>query len=252
MISLNGPDGQHVAELSIKSNRQITEAGFPDNFVETCWEEWLHVNSAVFQNDRDLLVLATRSIAVTVVEAWHKTLRESLCTSPERMLARLASPPAEDHGAQSSSLQRRLFSSLHCPEPLKCNRQSDELATLNCLSVFVSCILISCQSRQTLNHELSQTAAAYSGQVTLTRQDNSGNRFYVRQPINMKPGVPSILSDSFPSCGDSLISAIILTIGQIGTRWDRSPATCLMISTPILQVSVHYYDPKTLERRPRR
>lgn len=96
MISLNAADGQHVAELSVKSHRQITEAGFPGDFVEACWEEWLHDKSSVFQNDRDLLIFATGSIAITVIEAWHKTLRESLCTSPERMLARLT-PPSRGH-----------------------------------------------------------------------------------------------------------------------------------------------------------
>jgi hypothetical protein len=135
MISLDSADGQHIAELSVKSHLQITEAGFPDNFVEACWEEWLHTTSSAFQNDRDLLVFATGRIAAKVIEAWHKTLREalSLCTSPERMLARLAAPPPGEHRAQSSSMQRKLFGSLHCPESLKCKGRSDELATVDLL-----------------------------------------------------------------------------------------------------------------------
>jgi len=47
--------------LSIKSHRQVTEAGFPPNFVKAAWEQWLHVKSDRLQEGRDLIGLVTES-----------------------------------------------------------------------------------------------------------------------------------------------------------------------------------------------
>lgn len=134
VITLNTGDGLlHTAELSVKSHRQIKETGFPSNFVEACWEEWLNVESEAFQNDRDLLVLVTGCVANGVMEAWQKNLRESLKTSPNRMLARLTPPSSKDDRSLSSEMQRRLFQSLDCPEGLKCKGESDSTTTVKLL-----------------------------------------------------------------------------------------------------------------------
>ena len=47
-ITMSSVTGEHVAELSIKSDRQVTSNGFPSDFVEATWEEWLHLKTTVF------------------------------------------------------------------------------------------------------------------------------------------------------------------------------------------------------------
>jgi hypothetical protein len=62
-LTLQSAVGRRTAALSIKSDRQITEAGFPDDFVQAVWEQWLHVASEAFKEGRDLLGMATGKIA---------------------------------------------------------------------------------------------------------------------------------------------------------------------------------------------
>lgn len=133
VITLDGPDSQHIAELSIKSDKQVTRAGFPGNFVEAVWEEWLSVQSDSFKKEKDLLVLVEGEISGQVHTAWQKTLRESLQTTPDRIIARLSPQADPNSGSLSSQLQRDLFNSLHCPDNLKNHGQSDELTTVEVL-----------------------------------------------------------------------------------------------------------------------
>jgi hypothetical protein len=115
-----------TAEMSAKSDRQVTEGGFPSNFVEAIWEQWLHTESEVFQRDRDLVVLVTSKLANSVAESWEKLLREAIATTPERMVARLQPPSGSEEGSHSSAIQRALFASLACPERLKDQVQDEE------------------------------------------------------------------------------------------------------------------------------
>ncbi|HQU44813.1 MAG TPA: hypothetical protein PK867_18505, partial [Pirellulales bacterium] len=129
-ITLDAPDGRHVAELSIKSHRQVTTAGFPPNFVEAAWEQWRHAGTTAFERDRDLLVLVTAEIANDVIESWHTLLRESLITTPDRMLSRLGETTTRDAGSQSSQTERSVFSSFRCHDALTASGPSDEAATV--------------------------------------------------------------------------------------------------------------------------
>ena len=133
VVTLRDVHGTHTAELSVKSHRQVTESGFPENFVEAAWEQWLGTVSKAFQKQSDLLVLVTGKIANSVVEAWEKTLREALATTPERMVARLSPPANEESGSLSSQVQRDLFSSFHCPATLRDHGDTGDTATLELL-----------------------------------------------------------------------------------------------------------------------
>lgn len=94
------------AAISCKSDKQVTSSGFPGNFVEAAWEHWHGAAGARrLREDQDAVVLVTGELADNVRKAWEKTLRETLQTAPDRMLARLQ-PAAPKSGSQSSALQR--------------------------------------------------------------------------------------------------------------------------------------------------
>jgi len=131
-ITMSGTNGQHVAELSIKSHRQVTSSGFPSNFVEAAWEEWLHVESNSFDKHSDLLVLITGEIANDVQETWSTLLRQARATSPDRLINRLQEPAQVD-GSQMSETARELFKSLQCPVSLQGHGQTGETAAVEIL-----------------------------------------------------------------------------------------------------------------------
>jgi hypothetical protein len=104
------------ASATVRSPR----GGFPANFVEAAWEQWLGLNTKrAFREGQDAIVLVTGQLANGVSEAWSKTLGEAFATTPERMLERLAPPASPAEGSQSSQLQRDLFASLRCPVSLR-------------------------------------------------------------------------------------------------------------------------------------
>lgn len=129
-VSLDAPDGQHIAEFSIKSHRQVSTAGFPANFVAAAWEQWLRTVTTSFDRYRDLLVLVTGEIANDVTEAWHALLRESRLSTPDRMLNRLGKSTSPDAGSQSSEIVRVLFSSFQFPSALVSSEPVDDSVTI--------------------------------------------------------------------------------------------------------------------------
>ena len=73
--------------LSIKSDRQVTEAGFPGDFVVLAGRSGLATESLCqFREGKDAIGLVTGRLANNVKAAWSTTLREALETSPERMV----------------------------------------------------------------------------------------------------------------------------------------------------------------------
>ena len=132
-ISCTLPNGDRTAGISIKSDRQVTNAGFPKEFVEISWAHWLgEGTSRKLREDKDAVVLVTGRLAQDVEAAWSKTLSEALQTTPQRMVARL-SPPQKGKGSQASAVQRKLFTSFRCPEPLQVRDDTDALATVRLL-----------------------------------------------------------------------------------------------------------------------
>ncbi|MBZ5617746.1 MAG: hypothetical protein LAQ69_03270 [Acidobacteriia bacterium] len=111
--------------LSIKSNLQVTQNGFPADFVKAIWEQRTSTADPVFDPDRDLLTLVTARVADTVKTAWDLMLSQATETEPDRLVSRL-------EGAQSSAIQRQLFESLHCP-PEICAGGSNQIETARLL-----------------------------------------------------------------------------------------------------------------------
>jgi len=131
-LTMSSTTGKHVAELSIKSHRQVTSNGFPPNFVEAAWEEWLHAVPTAFENDRDLLVLVTGEIANDVDETWSTVLRQARATTPDRLISRLQDP-VPNASPQASETARELFKSLQCPTHLQGHGQTNQTAAVEML-----------------------------------------------------------------------------------------------------------------------
>jgi len=122
LLILEGNAGQSFCGISLKSNDQVTQSGFPKDFVRAVWEQTK--GSAPFRPDRDLLALGTARIATGVKAAWDQLLLQAIETAPDRLVLRL-----KEEG-QSSEIQRDLFSSLRCPPDIG---PADPLATASLL-----------------------------------------------------------------------------------------------------------------------
>ncbi len=129
-VTFKSQTGQHVAECSIKSDRQVTSGGFPVNFVEAAWEQWHHALHPDFNKERDLLVLVVGELANDVQESWSTLLRQSLATTNERFLERHKAPVG-DQGSQSSETARSILKSLYCPNSLQSKGPSDAMVTVD-------------------------------------------------------------------------------------------------------------------------
>jgi hypothetical protein len=119
VIDCTTSTGKRTAGISIKSDRQVTGAGFPSDFVDIAWAQWLGVNTdRSLRDSDDAVVLMVGSLPNDVEDAWLNLLADALRTTPERMQARLAEPVAGE-GSQSSAIQRTLAASLRCPDELR-------------------------------------------------------------------------------------------------------------------------------------
>jgi hypothetical protein len=86
-ISYKSPSGDRAAGFSIKSDKQVTRAGFPDEFVGAAWAQWFgEGTSREFRESRDAICLVTGHLAHDVEMAWSKMLTEALQGTPDRML----------------------------------------------------------------------------------------------------------------------------------------------------------------------
>ncbi|MBI5015326.1 MAG: hypothetical protein HZB55_07515 [Deltaproteobacteria bacterium] len=112
LITFQGLSGSRRAALSVKSNAQVSRAGFPADFVRTIWEHWIGWEGNPFEPDRDQLCLITTAAAASVEKAWELMLAEAIYGDPGRVAVRLTA------GA-SSKLQKALFASLQCPADLR-------------------------------------------------------------------------------------------------------------------------------------
>ncbi len=135
VISFNTASGDRTAGFSIKSHKQVTESGFPDNFIEIAWAQWFGDGaSRKLKDSNDAIVLVTGDIASGVKSAWSDLLREILSAipAPERIVARL-SVPEEDEGSQTSIIERNLFNGFHSPQKFKQYGKADEVETVRLL-----------------------------------------------------------------------------------------------------------------------
>jgi hypothetical protein len=133
VIECSTSTGKRAAGISIKSDRQVTAAGFPSDFVAIAWAQWFGVKTErVLNGSDDAVVRMVGSLSHDVEDAWSNLLSDALLTTPERMLARLAESAAGE-GTQSSTLQRALFASLHCPDELRNGGDASAAAALQLL-----------------------------------------------------------------------------------------------------------------------
>jgi hypothetical protein len=133
VIECSAATGTRAAGISIKSDRQVTGAGFPPDFVATAWMQWFGVKTErILRGSDDAVVLMVGSLSHDVDDAWSNLISDALITTPGRMLARLVEPEAAD-GSQSSALQRTLFASLRCPDELRNEGDASDAAALQLL-----------------------------------------------------------------------------------------------------------------------
>ncbi len=100
---------QHQIAISVKSNVQIDESGFPKDFVTAIWEHWVHKGTVKFTADNDYLSLATVPIQVEVSRAWQSLLTKAMAADEALFPTRLATP------RYANDIERAIFASLHCP-----------------------------------------------------------------------------------------------------------------------------------------
>ncbi|WP_315837572.1 ATP-binding protein [Bradyrhizobium prioriisuperbiae] len=132
-IECSAATGKRAAGISIKSDRQVTGAGFPPDFAATAWAQWFGVKTeCALRGSDDAVVLMVGSLSHDIEDAWSNLLGDTLRTTPDRMLARLAEPVIAD-GSQSSALQRALFASLRCPDELRNEGDASDSAVIQLL-----------------------------------------------------------------------------------------------------------------------
>jgi len=116
--------------LSLKSNKQITSQGFPDDFVDLAWGQWIGARTAgTFNKGKDAVALVTANISNDVFQDWSALLREVLATTPDRVAARLSTNATD--GSQASEVQRSLVGSFACPA--RYNEAPDQIETIRLL-----------------------------------------------------------------------------------------------------------------------
>lgn len=128
VVTFSGSDGPRQLALSVKSDKQVKQTGFPSDFARAVWEQWLETESAVFKQDHDLLGLAVGELAQGVKSAWDQMCKAASEAPPDRVVQRLTA-----HG-QSSKIKRALFASLQCPDDLKGRGTTDEIVVASLLA----------------------------------------------------------------------------------------------------------------------
>jgi hypothetical protein len=96
--------------ISVKSNRQLTNSGFSQEFVADAWEQRRRPASPNFNPETDLLGLTVGAIQDSTFHEWLELLKQVTSTTPERIVERLATS-----AGQTSATQRSIFESLQDP-----------------------------------------------------------------------------------------------------------------------------------------
>jgi hypothetical protein len=92
--------------VSVKSNRQLTKAGFNKEFVQDAWEEWNGGTGSKFDAANDILGLIVGVIDEPTLHEWQELQKQASSTTPDRLVARL------QNNGQSSATQRAIFEGL--------------------------------------------------------------------------------------------------------------------------------------------
>jgi len=127
-VTLQGTEGKRVCAISIKSDRQVTCRGFPNDFTERVWEQWLCAEAEPFDAGRgDVFCLVVGKLADGVESAWNGVAREAKEADPSRLVQRLTTE------GLASKTKRALFGSIQCPPALQAGDRTDELAAARLL-----------------------------------------------------------------------------------------------------------------------
>lgn len=127
LVILSQVQTDHSMPISIKSYRYVTRNGFPHEFRDLIWQQWLGEHPNPFKKQRDLMGLITRRLAGSVQDAWDDLLNQISGADPIRMVQRLGS------SGQSNELQRKFFASMHCPPELQRPKGTDDEDTVELL-----------------------------------------------------------------------------------------------------------------------
>jgi len=131
-----GADEREVG-LSIKSNKQVTRTGFPDDFTELAWEQRRGgAKARALLGTNNELGLIVGELAADVEAGWNSLVRQLRESRSDlgRIAARLVPPSADDPGAQSSEIQRALAKSFERPPGVAPATRDPDLEYLELLS----------------------------------------------------------------------------------------------------------------------
>jgi hypothetical protein len=125
-----GPsDERRSVGISIKSDQQLSTRGFPPDFVDLAWGQWLgRGTSRVFQRGNDGIVVVTAELPNGVKSDWTALLAEILPGAPERIVSRLNA--SRDEGRQASASQRAIVTSFACPSRYEHTEDTEETVRL--------------------------------------------------------------------------------------------------------------------------
>ncbi len=112
VVTVRAHGHQHRLGFSVKSNEQITESGFPPDFVRLAWEQLLHDSSPLFEEGRDYLGLIT----VPADSGLKKAVFELLGLASEQNPGSLAAQVNLRN--RTNDTVRKLFRSAECPRDL--------------------------------------------------------------------------------------------------------------------------------------
>lgn len=102
----------HRVALSVKSNAQFHKPSAPADFVLTTWQQWLHIDSAVFDRGRDYLGLVTAPVPDAPRNAIVGLMQKVYVADAASFASRLATP------GWTNEAERELFESLKPPSGL--------------------------------------------------------------------------------------------------------------------------------------
>jgi hypothetical protein len=74
----------------VKSNRQLTKAGFNSEFVQDAWDEWNGAGGSAFDRPKDILGLVVGVIDEPTFHEWQELVSQATSTTPERASERRA------------------------------------------------------------------------------------------------------------------------------------------------------------------
>lgn len=98
--------------FSIKSNRHITGAGFPHDFIREAWEQLLHDSSEAFEESSDYLGLVTAPLDRNLTHNLFELLRRARDQEPADLAFQVELP------GRANDAMRRLHESARCPGDL--------------------------------------------------------------------------------------------------------------------------------------